>query len=80
MTVPRIAPTGEMYLADFKDTQALAFKKTRHFIGLTRTRGLRLGGHPLRMVDGVWYITEDASVQVEDLQISHEALCLQLIR
>jgi hypothetical protein len=39
-----------------------------------------LGGHPLRMVDGVWYITEDLSAGVENLQISHEALCLRLIR
>jgi hypothetical protein len=80
MTVARISATGEMYLADFKDTQALAYGKTKHFIGLSKTRGLRLGGHPLRMVDGLWYITEDTSVGIADLQISHEALCLRLIR
>ena len=80
MTVPRLGPEGEMYLADFKDTQALGLKKTRHFIGLSKSRGLRLGGHPLRMVDGVWYITEDTSANTADLQISHEALCLQFIR
>ena len=80
MTVPRLGPEGDLYFADFKDTQALGFKKTQHFIGLSKNRGLRLGGHPLRMVDGVWYITEDLSAGVENLQISHEALCLRLIR
>ena len=80
LTVPKINKTGEMYLADFKDTQALAFKQTKHFIGISKSRGIRLGGHPLRMVDGVWYVTEDNMTGIEDLQISHEALCLQLIR
>jgi hypothetical protein len=80
MTVSDLTGDGEMYLADFKDTSALAYKKTRHFIGLSRERGLRLGGHPLRMIDGVWYITEDTDSKVEDLQVSHEALMLQLIR
>ncbi len=80
LTVPDFIGTGEMYLADFRDTTALAYKKTKHFLGLTRTRGVRLGGHPLRMIDGVWYITEDVSLRLEDLQISHEALCLQPIR
>ena len=80
LTIPKINKTGEMYLADFKDTQALAFAKTKHFLGMSKTRGIRLGGHPLRMVDGIWYVTEDGLVDVKDLQISHEALCLQLIR
>jgi hypothetical protein len=80
LTVPRITAAGTMYLADFKDMQALAYKETKHFIGVSKTRGLRLGGHPLRLVDGLWYITEDLEVAIRDLQISHEALCLQPIR
>lgn len=71
-----------MYLADFRDTTALAYQKTRHFLGLSRNRGIRLGKHPLRMIDGVWYLTEDPEslMQIQDLQISHKELCLQLIR
>jgi hypothetical protein len=80
MTIPDLAGDGEMYLADFRDTQALAYKTTKHFIGLSKMRGLRLGSHPLRMIDGVWYITEDTQTGVEDLQVSDEAFCLQPIR
>jgi len=82
VTVPDLEGLGDMYLADFKDSQALAFKKTNHFLGLSRNRGIRLGRHPLRMIDGVWYITEDpeAKMAIQDLQISHEALCLRIIR
>jgi hypothetical protein len=80
LTVPILSATGPMYLADFKDLRALAFKKTRNFIGLSRNRGVRLGGYPLNMVDGIWYVTEDLEAKVQDLQISHEMLCLQLIR
>jgi hypothetical protein len=71
---------GQMYLADFKDTRALALSKTQQFLGLSRNRGIRLGGHPLQMIDGIWYITEDRSAMVEDLQISHKELCLRFIR
>ncbi len=80
MTVPDLAGNGEMYLADFRDTQALGYRATKHFVGLSKTRGLRLGGHPLRMIDGVWYITEDTQTGVQDLQVSDEAFCLQPIR
>ena len=79
VTIRSFSDTGEMYLADFKDTQALAYKETRHFLGLSKNRGVRLGGHPLRMIDGIWYITEDTEFGLEDLQISHEELCLQPI-
>jgi hypothetical protein len=80
LTVPSITKIGEMHLADFRDTKALAYKNTQHFLGISKNRGIRLGGHPLRMIDGVWYIEEDRMTGVEDLQISHESLCLQFIR
>jgi len=82
ITTPVIPGDGSVFIADFKDTKALVYKKTGNFLGLSKTRGVRLGGYPLRMVDGVWYIEEDleANKNIQDLQISHETLCLQLIR
>ena len=82
ITVPDFSWTGDVFLADFNDTKALAYKKTKHFLGLSKHRGVRLGGHPLRMVDGVWYITEDLEISetIQDVQISCETLSLQLIR
>ena len=82
ITVPVLPGTGEVYLADFRDNKALAYKKTGNFLGLSKTRGVRLGNYPLRMIDGIWYLIEDLEIAktILDLQISHESLCLKLIR
>ena len=75
-------PGGSLYLADFKDTHALVFSKTGHFLGISEDRGVRLGGHPLRMMDGIWYITEDQKIgeTMTDLVVEPEALELRFIR
>jgi hypothetical protein len=80
MTIESFDGSGEMYIADFRDSQALGYTTTKHFVGLSKTHGLRLGGHPLRMVDGLWYITEDTTTTIQDLQVSDEAFCLRPIR
>ena len=73
---------GSLYLADFRDTHALILSETGNFLGLTESRGIRLGKHPLRMMDGVWYATEDAgaAARMPDLEVSPGMLELALIR
>lgn len=82
LTTDDLDGPGEIYLADFKDIRALMFLETRHFLGLSKARGVRLGGHPLRLIDGVWYITEDIEVskQITDLKVSIDLIGLELIK
>ncbi len=79
ITVPDLDEEGSVYLADFKDTHALAFQEW--FLGLGADGMVRLGGHPIRMTDGVWYITEDeAKSREQDIVVTREDLRLAPIK
>jgi hypothetical protein len=80
MTIREIVHGSPMLMADFRDSFALSFTKTGHFIGLSQTRGLQLGTQP-HMVDGIWFIREDVSVKERfvDVTLSEEAMTLRRI-
>ncbi len=82
LTAREIVESNQIMLADFRDTHALVYKKTGHFIGLSLTRGIRLGGHPIQMIDGVWYITEDPKAQKghENASVTPDMLAMGLIK
>jgi len=75
-------PKEKMSIADFRDVQALFLPKVGKWVGMSPARGLRFGSGPLRMVDGVWYCQEDRGAQKghEDMELSPEALSLEMIR
>lgn len=63
LTMRDIVDKADLMIADFKDTHALIFKKTGNFVGLSKSRGVRLGKKPIRMISGIWYAFEDLEAQ-----------------
>jgi hypothetical protein len=82
LTIPDLLDDVPLYMADFKDDYALIFKKTGSYLGLTLTRGVRLGKGPARMVNGIWYIDEDLYLQkvYANIDLDSELVDLKLIR
>lgn len=73
LTIPDLEDGAEVYLADFRDSQALAYNG--QFLGMSPEGWVKLGGHPIRMIDGVWYVTELESKE-EDIRVTPENLQL----
>jgi hypothetical protein len=71
LTVQEISIHSPVFIADHRDTHALAYTPTGGFIGQSLRNGMRLGKVPLRLIDGIWYMAED-----EDSQRSHTAIQL----
>lgn len=82
LTVPDILDDITLCMADFKDDYALIFKKTGSYLGLTLTRGVRLGKGPAKMINGIWYINEDQNLQrvFPDIELEPEMVDLKLIK
>ncbi len=82
LTAGEISESGPMFVADFKDTHALVFKKTKNWLGLTKGRGVRFGKKPIRLINGVWYVTEDSTAQSgnENVELRPELLSLEPIK
>jgi hypothetical protein len=84
LTVPDLLDDVDvpLQMADFKDDYALVFKKTGSYLGLTLSRGVRLGKGPARMVNGIWYINEDPYLQKihADIELEPEMMALGLIK
>lgn len=83
MTVEHLGdPDMRMSVADFRDDHALFIPKVGRWVGMSPTRGLRFGAGPLRMVDGVWYCSEDRDSQRghEDFGLSPDRLSLEPIK
>jgi hypothetical protein len=83
MTVQDLGdPKSKMSIADFRDVQALFLSKVGKWVGMSPTRGLRFGSAPLKMVNGVWYCSEDVEAQKghEDLTLSPDTLSLEMIK
>ena len=82
LTVPEITEDGDLYMADFKDVRILVFKKTGSYLGITKTRGIRLGKkQSLHMISGIWYVEEDLENQAkyENFTLSPDSISLQII-
>jgi hypothetical protein len=81
LTTNDIIDDANLYIADFKDLKALIFKPTRSFVGLTRTRGIRLGKGPPRMINGIWYVDEDPKAQAKhkNIELTPELVSLVII-
>lgn len=81
LTATDIGPEERMYAADFRDMTAVMHTPSRSFIGLTRSRGMRLGKHP-RLVDGSWVLEEDVEAQMAypNKRLTPEALSLEIIK
>jgi len=69
ITVPELSDTAVLYLADFRDTMALVYKPTNHFIGVTRSMQIRFAKRPFRMIGGIWFCDEDTENQLEHANI-----------
>jgi len=82
LTMQDVMEQTPLYIADFRDTHTLVFSKTGNFVGLTKSRGVRLGKRPLRMVDGIWYAHEDLDAQkvYKNMELRPEHLILGIIR
>jgi hypothetical protein len=83
MTVEHLGdPDMKMQIADFRDDHALFIPKVGRWVGMSPSRGLRFGSGPLRMVNGIWYCSEDRESQrgYEDLGLSPETLSLEPIK
>jgi hypothetical protein len=80
MTIEEIVHGAPMLMADFRDSFALSFTKTGHFIGLSRTQGLQLGIEPY-MVDGIWFLREDELIKekIIDVTLSEDTMKLRRI-
>ena len=68
-------------MADFRDVRALSHRRLRKWIGLSRTRGIRLGAGAPELRDGLWFVEEDAEAaqSVRDLDVRAEDLSLEPI-
>lgn len=68
-------------IADFRDTHAIAYKKSGGFIGQSWTGGMRLGRLPLHLVDGIWYMLEDGKSQSEhsEILLNPQSVILRII-
>jgi hypothetical protein len=82
MTCEILSSRERMSIADFRDSQALKFKESGNWVGMSVNRGTRLGSGPLRMVDGVWICNEDhkACERYADLDLHPELLSLEMIK
>jgi hypothetical protein len=82
LTMRDVVDRAPLYITDFRDTHTLVFSKTGNFVGLTKSRGVRLGKRPLRMVDGIWYAVEDFDAQkvYKNVELRAEHLILNIIR
>lgn len=82
LTVPDLLDDVPLHMADFKDDHALIFKKTGSYIGLTLTRGVRLGKGPAKMINGIWYVNEDQQIQQSypDIELDPEMVDLKTIK
>ena len=71
-----------LMMADFQDTHALFHEASGRWLGITRTRGVRLGKPSARMKDGIWYVEEDVKLgeTVKNLRIVPKDLVLRVIR
>lgn len=80
MTAPDV-DGGPMYVADFRDSHALVYRATGHFVGFSRRKGLKLGRRPLRMVNGIWIMDEYSGDLRghEHVELRPELLSLELI-
>lgn len=63
LTAREVAEDSVLMMADFRDTHALRFVRSGHLVGLTKSRGMRLGSRPAVLVNGVWYLDEDPAAQ-----------------
>lgn len=81
MTCNILSPREKMKIADFRDSEALKFRKSGNWMGMSIDRGLRLGSGPLSMVNGVWFCNEDhkACNLYVDQELSPELLSLENI-
>ena len=83
MTVEELGdPDMKMKVADFRDVQALFLPKVGKWVGMSPSRGLRFGAGPARLINGVWYCSEDVTAQRghEDMELSPESLSLEMIK
>jgi len=62
LTAVNLVMDEQLFIADFRDREALVYNPTGSFVGLTRTRGIRLGKKPLRLVNGIWLLDEDLEI------------------
>lgn len=79
MTVQDVIPSAKMFMADFKDSFALAFRNSGHYIGLSNSDGLQLGVKP-KMVDGIWIITLDDQVKFSSIPLTPDLIYLKQIQ
>jgi hypothetical protein len=81
LTMDELVDGGPLMLADFRDVKALVHKETGAYVGLSRSRGIRLGTAPIAMKDGIWYVTEDAALgeRRKDVPVTAQTAILQLI-
>lgn len=79
LTMQDVHPDVPIQIADFRDTHALAFRPSGGFVGQSRS-GMKLG-RALKMVDGVWYMSDDVKSQQEyaDFTLDPGALVLVVI-
>ena len=80
LTSRDIAEDSPLYVADFRDIQALVYVPTGNWLG-TDGSGIRLGKGPLEMIDGVWYMEEDLVMKEKhhNIQLSPELLSFGVI-
>ena len=59
LTSLEVSPSSKVMMADFRDDKALFHEKSGKYVGLSSDGKMRLGGKPLHMVDGLWYLHVD---------------------
>ena len=81
LTMNNITAHGDLFMADFRDTHVLMFSPTKNYIGLTKTRGIRLSKGPLQMTNGIWFGFEDLEVQgkYKNVELTPELVSLAIL-
>lgn len=59
LTSEEVNSSSKIMMADFRDDKALFHEKSGRYVGLSSDGRMRLGGKPLHMIDGLWYLYVD---------------------
>lgn len=81
LTMEDVQDGSPVMMADFQDVNAIFHRGLRRWVGMSRTRGMRLGIGEPELKNGIWYVEEDVKSArlVQDLSVKAEDLFLKRI-
>ena len=81
LTSKELTDDAKVFIADFRDTNALQHIKTGAFLGLGRDGSIRLCRKPASLIDGIWYaeVDENLAKSLKNLDLEPSDLTFEII-